>query len=56
MAQDVAVPHGDEKVLIELTVKEAIALMGIHFHEEPEVLHSARKKVRTIVTAKMLES
>jgi hypothetical protein len=56
MAQEFAVPHGDEKVVVELTVKEALALAGIHFHEEPELLHRARKKLRSIVTEKMLHS
>ena len=45
MTQEIAVPHGEEKIMIELTVKEAIALSGIKFNEQPELLPNARKKL-----------
>ncbi|MCU6711175.1 hypothetical protein M6D81_20995 [Paenibacillus sp. J5C_2022] len=39
------IPHGDEKVTVELTVKELLVLSGIKFHDNHEVKISARKKL-----------
>lgn len=50
-----AVPHGEEKIMIELTVKEAIALTGIKFNEQPELLPSARKKLKETVEKQVLK-
>jgi len=55
MAHEVAIPHGEEKIVIELTVKEAIALTGIKFNEQPELLPNARKKLKESVEHKMLQ-
>lgn len=55
MNQAIAVPHGDEKITIELTVKEAIALSGIRFNEQPELVTNARKKLKKSVDSKVLQ-
>ncbi|WP_282939548.1 hypothetical protein [Paenibacillus sp. RC67] len=40
-------PSGNQKMLVELTVKEAWVLsMGAHFRDQPELESAARKKVR----------
>ena len=33
----VKIPHGEETIQVELTVKEAIALTGIRFNAEPKI-------------------
>jgi len=55
MTHEVAVPHGEEKITIELTVKEAIALTGYRFNEQPQLLTEAKKKVKQSVENKMLK-
>ncbi|WP_199615467.1 hypothetical protein [Paenibacillus alkalitolerans] len=55
MNQGIAVPHGEEKITVELTVKEAIALTGIRFNEQPDLLTEARKKVKKTIESKVLE-
>jgi hypothetical protein len=55
MKQGIAVPHGDELIRIELTVKEAIALTGVRFNENPKLLSEARKKVKKSLNSKVLE-
>lgn len=39
------IPHGDDKVTVELTVKELMALTGIRFYNNHHVEVSARKKI-----------
>jgi hypothetical protein len=51
---DVGIPHGEDKIMVELTVKEAIALSGIKFHEQPELLTGAKKKLKQTVDNKVL--
>ncbi|GIQ70242.1 hypothetical protein DUZ99_06440 [Xylanibacillus composti] len=46
MNSQVKIPGGDEKITVELTVKEAIALSGIRFNEEPHLVLDARKKLQ----------
>lgn len=55
MTNEVAVPHGEEKILVELTVKEAIALTGVKFNEQPELLPNARRKLKETLENKMLK-
>ncbi|GKU75916.1 hypothetical protein [Paenibacillus sp. L3-i20] len=43
------IPNGDEKVTVELTVKELMALTGVHFHANHEVKISARKKLNVVL-------
>ncbi|WP_036746451.1 hypothetical protein [Paenibacillus sp. UNC451MF] len=40
-------PLGNQKLLVELTIKEAWALSaGTHYNEQPQLASNARKKVR----------
>ncbi|SFF10373.1 hypothetical protein SAMN04487969_1145 [Paenibacillus algorifonticola] len=45
MSEQTRIPHGDEKVTVELTVKELMALSGVRFHNNHHVEVSARKKL-----------
>ncbi|OPA76840.1 hypothetical protein BVG16_16935 [Paenibacillus selenitireducens] len=49
MVTDVKSSQGNEKVLVELTVNEAMALTGIRFNENREVAASARRKLNTAI-------
>ncbi|WP_201763519.1 hypothetical protein [Chengkuizengella marina] len=50
---EVKVPKGNEKITVELTLKEAIALTGIRFNQQPELKTVAKKKLmRTIEESK----
>ena len=48
----VKIPHGDETIKVELTVKEAIALTGIRFNAEPKIMLDARKKLQASLDEK----
>jgi len=39
------IPQGDEKVMVELTVKELMSLAGARFHGNHRIEISARKKL-----------
>lgn len=43
------IPNGDEKITVELTVKELIALTGVNFHSNHDVKVSARKKLNLVL-------
>lgn len=43
------IPNGDEKVTVELTVKELMALAGVHFHANHAVKISARRKLNRVL-------
>ncbi|QYR22834.1 hypothetical protein KZ483_07825 [Paenibacillus sp. sptzw28] len=45
MSTQVKIPQGDEKVTVELTRKELMALAGIRFHGNHNIEVSARKKL-----------
>ena len=49
----VKIPQGEEKVTIELSVKEAIALTGVKFHEQPDLILEARRKVKETLEGKV---
>lgn len=50
-----AIPHGDDVITIQLTVKEAIALgTGEKFPKASYIAASARSKVKRQVTDKLL--
>ncbi|GLX67639.1 hypothetical protein [Paenibacillus glycanilyticus] len=49
MTVQARIPHGDEKVTIELTVKELMALSGIRFHNNHHIEISARKKLNQVI-------
>ncbi|MBH5317386.1 hypothetical protein I6N90_06105 [Paenibacillus sp. GSMTC-2017] len=44
------IPNGDEKVTVELTVKELMALAGVQFIANHEVKISARKKLNEVLS------
>ncbi len=54
MSDQVNVPKGEEKITVELTVKEALALAGIRFNNERNLIPEARKKLRHSVDDKLL--
>lgn len=43
------IPHGDERITVELTVKELMALTGVRFHNNHSVEVSARKKINEVL-------
>ncbi|CAM4012042.1 hypothetical protein L1N85_09140 [Paenibacillus alkaliterrae] len=43
------IQHGDDKVTVELTVKELIALTGVRFHNNHSIEISARKKLNEVL-------
>lgn len=53
--EHVMVPQGDEKITVELTLKEAIALTGVKFNEQPDLATNARKKLKQSVQSKLLQ-
>jgi hypothetical protein len=46
MISNVSIPNGDQKIKVELTVKELIALTGVRFNEQPDLVLEARKKLK----------
>ncbi|CAH1190096.1 hypothetical protein PAECIP111893_00173 [Paenibacillus plantiphilus] len=52
MNTQVKIPHGDEKVTVELTRKEMMALAGIRFHGNHNIEVSARKKLNEMLEGK----
>ncbi|TNJ62756.1 hypothetical protein FE784_29380 [Paenibacillus hemerocallicola] len=49
------IPNGEETVMVELTVKEAMALSGgIRFRPESKVALNAKKKVQKVLESKMM--
>lgn len=42
---EVRIPNGDEKVTVQLTVKELMALTGVRFRDNHTVEVAARKKL-----------
>ncbi|RCW42155.1 hypothetical protein [Paenibacillus prosopidis] len=49
MSTSAKIPHGDDKVTVELTVKELMALTGVRFHNNHGVEISARKKLNEVL-------
>jgi len=41
------IPHGDQVLTVELTVKELIALTGVRFNHNHAVKASAHKKLKS---------
>jgi hypothetical protein len=48
-----AIPQGEQKITVELTIKEAIALSGMRFNQQPQLMVSARKKIQGILNQKL---
>lgn len=53
MNTQVKIPNGDEKVTVELTRKEMMALAGIRFHGNHNIEVSARKKLNELLESKI---
>jgi hypothetical protein len=46
MERHIEIPQGNEKIAIQLTVKELLALSGENFYQDHKLLIEARKKLR----------
>ncbi len=46
MSTVVRIPHGDDTLKVELTLKEVMALSGIKFHGNHTIEVSAKKKLQ----------
>ncbi len=55
MNTSIRIPQGDDTVKIELTVKEAMALAGIKFHNNHKIEVSAKKKLNHIIEDHYIE-
>lgn len=53
MKSSVAVPRGEDKITVELTVKEAMSLSGQHFNDNREVKPAATRKVMDAIERKL---
>lgn len=53
MNSNVTIPQGEEKITIELSVKEAIALTGVRFNANHDLVLDARKKVKESIDEKI---
>ena len=53
MQSNVMIPQGEEKITIELSVKEALALSGVKFAHNHELALDARKKVQQSIENKL---
>jgi hypothetical protein len=49
MNEAVKIPQGDQKVTVELTVKELMALAGLRFHNNHDVEIAAKKKINEAI-------
>jgi hypothetical protein len=48
------IPHGEEMVTVELTLKEAMALSGYRFNQNAKQLAFARRKVKKALDRKII--
>lgn len=53
MKSELMVPRGEDKITVELTLKEAMALSGQQFHASPELKPSATRKVIEAIDRKL---
>lgn len=53
MNSNVMIPQGEEKITVELSVKEAIALTGVRFNNNHDLVLDARKKVQKSIEDKL---
>ncbi|OMF38705.1 hypothetical protein BK133_00395 [Paenibacillus sp. FSL H8-0548] len=49
MSNTTKIPHGDDTVTVELTIKELMALTGVRFHNNHGIEISARKKLNEVL-------
>lgn len=50
------IPQGDRPITVELTAREALALAGYRFNQDPKLSAGARRKVRQKVEAALLSN
>lgn len=55
MDMNVRIPQGDDTIKIELTMKEAMALAGIKFHNNHKIEISAKKKLNHMIEEHYIE-
>ncbi len=55
MTTHVMVPQGEERITVELTVKEAMALSGFRFNQNSGQLADARRKVRSALDSQVMK-
>jgi hypothetical protein len=55
MTTHVLVPQGEERITVELTVKEAMALSGFRFNQNSGQLADARRKVRSALDSQVMK-
>jgi len=53
MSTRVVIPHGEDKIIVELTVKEAMALSGQQFINNPDVKPNATRKLIDAIDRKL---
>lgn len=54
MNSEVMIPQGEQKITVELTVKEAMALSeGVRFHQHRSLKAQARRKIRRELANKL---
>jgi hypothetical protein len=54
MNSSLHIPQGEEVILVEMTVKEALALSGANFPQNHKLETAAMKKVKQSVENKLL--
>ncbi|MNI04488.1 hypothetical protein D3C73_574110 [compost metagenome] len=54
MNSNVHIDHGEEIIQVEMTVKEALALAGARFPQNPKLEANAIKKVKKSIEDKLL--
>jgi len=52
MQSNVMIPKGEEKITVELSLKEAMALSGVRFNENRELVIDARRKLQQSIEEK----
>jgi hypothetical protein len=52
MNNQLNIPHGNEQVAVQLTVRELLALSGDNFYQDHKLLIEARKKLRQQIETK----
>ncbi|WP_442601400.1 hypothetical protein [Paenibacillus sp. KN14-4R] len=54
MNSNVQIPQGEHTILVEMTVKEALSLTGVKFHNDRELEHRAVMKVKQSLEERLL--
>ncbi|WJH35093.1 hypothetical protein MJA45_22435 [Paenibacillus aurantius] len=56
MNSQVTIPQGEQKVTVELTVKQAMALTGLRFNQNPDLAADARRQLKKSLERTLLHS